>query len=216
MSIVGIFLSVPLAPPTDSFHMRPYAASIATICILPSLGFGYLIKKIQLKFLDQQNITSSPTVFAVYFSALLIFITLGSPIFLKLTSSAVHIDPLECELNHESIVVYFAKGTYIVITKNTEEFADWPPDFHIYLFQKNLHDMADQNLIQWAETIKPNTLILNSLDIVSNKSLVLVLPTSLKPAGNGYVQFCGNFEGDPSLQAYSIFYASQSLPVALK
>jgi hypothetical protein len=214
--IVGIFLSVPFVPPTDSFRIRPYASSIAMISVLPALGFGYLVSKIKPGLVNEYTSKESSFYTTVYLNGLLILITLTGPLIIKHISQVPPMVPQTCKLlGSEQVIIFFAKGTYINVIKNKDDLADWPPNYHAYLLQKNSHSLEDINLINWVSSISPTNTIMAALDILSNKDIFLTFPTKLLPDKNGYVQFCGHFEENPSLKLYSIFTANESLPISI-
>jgi hypothetical protein len=147
----------------------------------------------------------------VYFNMALILITLISPIMIHHGAVPPSITPKACPSNTESVVALFTKGSHINIIKNTDERADWPPNYHAYLFQKNAHALEDVNLIAWLESIEPSNTMLVSLDIISKVEVWLLLPTQLLPQHTGYFQFCGSFEKDATLRRYSIFTVTEAI-----
>lgn len=210
--IVGIFISVPFAPPTDSFRMRPYASSIAMISILPALGFGYLVDKFRRRT-SETPIGEESNRPIIHFSLALILVTLIAPIMIRYGATAPSVTSRACKSNTVPVVVSFTEGSYIKIIKNTNDQADWPPNYHAYLFQKNAHSLEDVNLIAWLESIDPSNAMFVALDIINKVEVWLLLPTQLLPKHTGYVQFCGTFEEDPALQRYSIFNVSETHPL---
>jgi hypothetical protein len=211
--IIGIFLSVPLAPPTDSFRIRPYASSIGMICMLPALGVAQLGSWMKLQAFANVDL-QKPSNPALPFNLLLIALTLIAPLIIKNASSLPEIAPAACGLGSQPVGIFFSKGTYINVAKNTEDFIDWPPNYHAYLFQKNAHGLENVNLIAWLESVKPLHSLLVALDVIHMDNIMLILPTELLPKENGYVQFCGNF--DESIRPYSIFKVSESIPDPLQ
>ncbi len=208
--IVGIFLSVPLVPPTDSFRIRPYASSIAMICMLPALGVAHLSSWMKLQTFANVDL-QKPANIALPFNLVLILLTLIAPVIIRHTSSLPESAPISCGLNSQPVRILFSQGTYINIRKNKEDFADWPPNYHAYLFQKNAHALEDVNLIAWLESAESSHTLLVAVDVIHLNNIMLFLPTELLPKESGYVQFCGNF--DESIRPYSIFRVSASTPV---
>ncbi|MCZ2121900.1 MAG: hypothetical protein LC108_06530 [Anaerolineales bacterium] len=214
LCILGIFLSIPLAPPTDSFRMRPYAASIAMLGLLPALGFGYLIQKLKLSSFPAQAFSLQAP---IYFNLTLILLMLIPSVVIKYIASPPILTAQPCNSStSQSAMIYFAQGSYINILRNTAEFTDGAPDFHIYIFQKNAHGLEDVNLINWLETVDASSAMLLSTDVVTHRALWLLFPIELLPKENGYIQLCGHFETDPNLVKYTIFYADEIIPVISK
>lgn len=211
--IIGIYLSVPLAPPTDSFRMRPYAASMAMINILPALGFGYITSMMKKNVLKQPIPHQiQPSNFMLSFNTLILVVTFIGPVLTKFMSSKPDLDPRACSSGTDRILINFATGTHISTRKNKDVFLDWAPDYHLYLFQKNTHSIENESLINWLETIPVSQSLLVSLDFLTNKGLLISVPSELLPKEPGYIQICGYFENDPSLKGYPIFYGSEIFP----
>ncbi|MCC7119259.1 MAG: hypothetical protein IT310_12100 [Anaerolineales bacterium] len=214
--ILGVFLSIPLAPPTDSFRMRPYAASMAIINLLPALGFGYFIQKIKLISYPAPTSEQFSLQAPIYFNVALICFMLVPSILIKYAAHPPILTPQACASNSQPIAIYFAQGSYINVLKNKSEFTDGAPNFHIYIFQRNAHGLENAHLISWLETIRPATTMLISVDLLNQRGLWILFPTELLPKENGYVQFCGRFETDPNLANYAIFYADEVIPILTK
>jgi len=216
---IGIFISIPLAPPTDSFRMRPYAASIAMISILPSFGFGYLASKLrsiykqkEVKFnnFDLGNLTSIIT-------TLLLTFILITPVIIKFTSSKPQSPRIKaCNSTTYPIVIRFNRGTFINLRKNKDDFLDWAPNYHMYLFQKNTHSIENEHLINWLEIIPSSQTLLIALDLLTDKGLFITIPTEIVPKNGGYYQICGDHEKNPNLENYNIFYGKEIIPISLE
>jgi hypothetical protein len=210
-SAIGVFISVPFLPPTDAYRMRPYAASIVIFAALPAMGLHYILnqaKKIPLlrvdKILDKNDIPQIGSMLVYAF--VLIPVILIGPVLIKSTAKPQSIQTTPCADGLTPIVVRFNEGTYINIKKQNELFLDWMPNFHTGTFRKNSHSLADSNMINWAESIEPPKTIFLTLDYLTDKNTMVVLPTTLLSQADTLIQICGEWETDPNLVGYGIFY----------
>jgi hypothetical protein len=211
-SAVGVFISVPFLPPTDAYRMRPYAASIVIFAALPAMGLAYIInqmKRISLvdKILDKGSYLSYTPMLA--FAFVLIPILLFGPILIRTTAKPQSVQATSCTDGLTPIVIRFDEGTYINLKKQNDPFLDWMPNFHTGTFRENSHSLADSYLINWAENIEPPKSIFLTLDYLNRQKVMAVIPTSILPKTGTLVQFCGQWENDPNLAGYGIFYGSK-------
>jgi hypothetical protein len=209
VSVVGIFISVPFLPPTDAYRMRPYASSIIILAALPALGLDFLTQKTIQRFISHPNETSSYSPALIVFTIALIATTWLGPILIKSTASQRIFTGVSCTAQQSFVNVHYARGTYINIQKENQNFLDWMPNFHFGLFRENAHSLAENNLIQWTQTINPPKTIFLTLDYNAKQKVLLVVPTNLLPKPGTFIQACGNFESDPVLSPFAIFYAEQ-------
>jgi hypothetical protein len=204
---LGIFISIPFAPPTDSFRMRPYAASIAMISVLPALGLWSIINKTKLKTFKHVNTDRSlPFLTICFTTALVITVLIGSSV-VKYTGSQKTIPASVCNSSLSHVFIRINQGASVSLVKNTANISDWPPNYHTAIFRRQAHSIEDGNLINWTETIPPSNTILATLDLATMSNVLIVLPTKSLPKPGEYKQLCGNYEKDPSLGRYKIFYA---------
>jgi hypothetical protein len=214
VAALGLFISVPFLPPTDAYRMRPYAASIVIFAALPAMGLNFLLVQVKRsrladKLLDKPVIPASASMLVCV--AILIPVILIGPIVIKWGARPQAIQAAACAEGLSPIVVRFDKGTYINVERQGEMFLDWMPDFHTGTFRENSHSMADARMINWAgEVVAPKTIFL-SMDYLSHGKAMVVLPPDLLPQPGVLTQFCGQWEQDPKLAGYSIFYGVRKL-----
>jgi len=206
-SAIGLFISVPFLPPTDAYRMRPYAASIIVLGALPAMGLYYFISQIKQYFLNSSDSpTISSTVPTLIYSSILITVALIGPVFIKSNAQPMIFQTNPCESGLEKVVVKLDRGTYVILKKQNESFLDWMPNFHIGTFKENSHSLADSSLITWAESIDPPKTIFATLDYNTQGKVLVVIPSSLIPNTDSVFQICGEWEADPQLSIYGIFY----------
>jgi hypothetical protein len=209
VAALGIFISVPFLPPTDAYRMRPYAASIAVFAALPALGLNFIlnqIKRIALtdRMLDKPALpvsASLPTFVGILLPALLIL-----PIMIQATAKPQHVPTISCADGLSPIAVRFDAGTYVHLKKQNEPFLDWMPNFHIGTFKRNAHSLADGYMIHWVEKLEAPITVFVAPDLLSGTRALAVLPTNLVPETGTLAHFCGQWESDPNLAGYGIFY----------
>ncbi len=207
ISIAGVFISVPFLPPTDAYRMRPYAASIIILAALPAMGIGLILEKTARNIVttdSNKSLASSPLITA--FSIALIMITLIGPVLIKSVATPINLTPVPCASNADFVLARFDKGTSINIQKQNLSFLDWMPNYHVGLFRKNSHSLADGNMIAWTGTIEPAKTIFLTMDYHLSQGVMIVTPTTLLPHAGSFLQMCGQYQTDHGL---NIFYVEQ-------
>jgi hypothetical protein len=209
VAALGVFVSVPFLPPTDAYRMRPYAASIIVFAALPALGLNFIlnqIKHIRLadKIFDKSVLPASASMLTYF--VVLIPILLIAPVLIQSTATPPPVPAISCSEELTPIVVRFNEGTYINIKKQGEVFLDWMPNFHTGTFRENSHSLADTYMINWAARIQPPKTIFLAMDYLSQQRVMVVIPTDLLPKTGTMAQFCGQWESDPNLAGYRVFY----------
>ena len=208
-SVIGVFISVPFLPPTDAYRMRPYAASIIIFAALPAMGLTYLISQIKSldKFLDKAS--PLPTNAMLVQAVVLISVILIVPVLIKSTAKPQPTQTTSCAPGLTPVVVRFDEGTYINLKKQNDPFLDWMPNFHSGTFRENSHSLADSYMINWAEGIDPPKTLFVTLDYLNKRVTLVVIPSTLLPETGALTQICGQWETDPNLGEYGIFYGSE-------
>ena len=209
VAAAGVFISVPFLPPTDAYRMRPYAASIVVFAALPAVGLNYIlcqIKRIPLadKFFDKPVIPASVSMSV--FVAILIPVIFIGPVVIKSTASPQSVQAVPCAEGLTPVVVNFDEGTYINIKKQNDPFLDWMPNFHVGTFRESAHSLADTYMVNWAGKIEAPQTIFYAMDYLTQQRVMGVIPTDLIPKTGTLAQFCGQWESDPNLAGYGIFY----------
>jgi hypothetical protein len=206
-SALGVLISVPFLPPTDAYRMRPYAASIIVFAALPAMGLTFITSQIKTKFFSQaDNSIIFPPNSMLAYGFILISVMLIVPVLIKSTAKPQPTQTTVCASDLTAIVVRFDEGTYINLKKQNDPFLDWMPNFHTGTFRENSHSLADSYMINWAEGIEPPKTLFVTLDYLDNRTALVVMPTSLLPKTGALTQICGQWETDPNLVGYGIFY----------
>jgi hypothetical protein len=116
-----------------------------------------------------------------------------------------------CARGLDKISLRFDRGTHVNLLREKQPGLDWMPDFHMGRFRQNAHSMPDVNMITWAEERDPLSSVFYTLDYLSSQKVLVVTPTRLLPSPDSLWQACGEWENDPVLKTYNIFYVKEAL-----
>jgi hypothetical protein len=213
VSVVGILISVPFLPPTDAYRMRPYAVSMIVFGLLPAMGLLFAMEGLKLPPTNQSDLGNTNPSALIGFTPLLVSIALLGPLILKGFGNPPQFDSVSCAPGLDGISVRFDRGAHFNILREKQPGLDWMPNFHIGRFRFNAHSLPDFNMINWAEELDPLTSVFYTLDYQSSQKVLVVAPTELLPAPNSLWQVCGEWEQDPLLKSYNIFYAREAASV---
>jgi hypothetical protein len=208
VAVLGILASVPFVPPTDAYRVRLYAASIVIFGLLPAMGLSLITSRVKFKLLSQPNLKLQETNVTALCSALLVIMVLGGTLMTKAASQPPQTFEISCPSDNDKIAIRFDAGTSINIMREKDLFLDWMPNFHKGLFNRNIHSLADIQLINYLESLAPYTSLFSSLDYLSNRQALIVIPTDLLPPPGTNIGICGHWETDPSLKKYDVFLAT--------
>ena len=211
VSAVGVLISVPFVPPTDAYRVRLYAASMMIFGLLPAMGLSLLIKRIKLDSLLPINTEIQGTNITAVISAMLVAIILAGPMIVKASPQKLPEFEFSCAANSDKIAIRFDAGTSVNIMREKDLFLDWMPNFHQGLFSRNIHDLADNNLIAYFDALRPGTSLVSTLDLISGEPALIVIPTHLLPAPGTSLGICGQWETEPGLKKYDLFVSSEEI-----
>lgn len=206
VSALGVFVSVPFLPPSDAYRMRPYAASIVVFGLLPGLGMLFASDVLKLDRFRQRDPEQIPTGLTNSLSSLIVISMLIAPLLIKGIGTLPHFQSVSCASGLDLVSLRFDPGTYFTVQRQDEPGLDWMPNFHLARFRRNSHNLPDSNFIAWTQGIKPHTSFLYALDFQTMNKVLLVTPDKLLPAPNTLWQVCGEYEQNPKLDVYNIFY----------
>jgi hypothetical protein len=99
-----------------------------------------------------------------------------------------------CPQGLDLISIRFERGAHFNILREKAPGLDWMPD------------LPDTTLINWAEDRAPVSSMFYTLDYRSSQKALVVARTALLPAPDSLWQVCGEWEEDPLLKPYNIFY----------
>ena len=142
------------------------------------------------------------------FSILLITMMVIAPIIIKIDGRSPILSEVSCPPRMDGITIQYDRGTSINVTRENVYFPDRVPNFHIGIFRRNTHGLADNNFIQALTTIAPPITLFYTLDYQSNHEVFVVIKTDKLPQPNKLLYLCGFWDQSPNLARFRIFRAS--------
>jgi len=214
ISTIGILLSVPFLPPTDTFRVRAHAADIITFGLLPAIGLHFLLQvfsKASPKLVNFATVTNRTFRWGKsmeIFSVLLIIGIIFGPFFLRGRETKPQLNGSSCDDSLTSIIVRYDVGTNINLVPQNVMFQDWAPQLHIGSFRSYIHDFPDSNFIQWSdEAIKAGYSLFYGLEYRTNSKVIVLLPSDILPFPPVVAEICGQWETEETVSFYNIFLA---------
>ena len=214
LAAIGVLTSVPFVPPTDAYRVRLYAASIMTFGMLPAMGLNLILSQIKLKALSPIDPGIQSDHVTAMFSAVLILAILSGPLIVKATQQQPPSFEFTCASGSDQIAIRFDAGTSINIMREKDLFLDWMPNFHQGAFSRSIHDLADNNLIHYFDSLRPGTSLVSTVDYLSHDAALITIPTYLLPVPGTYIGMCGHWATEPELKKYNMFFADQVITIS--
>lgn len=178
---LGIFISVPFAPPVDAQGMRVYAATIPVSAALPAVGCSFLMRRTnwnsRLKISSQSIRLKILPAFSVF---LLLLSSLG-PVTAKGLNRATPLKAIACQKNEETMYVQANSGSSINLLPDKGISHSRLPDLRISDFKngmrskfKNVRQVEFQQFSQ----LRPNHTIISASNLSNQQQDWLVVNTS--------------------------------------
>lgn len=204
--ILGILISVPFAPPGDASKLRPYAASIGFLAILPSLGLHWILEKLKFKIMIKPgSIVQSPNL-TIIFTGVYITAMIIGPLIVKATGSLPEFPDTTCPSEMRSVVIDYDSGPHITIIPDDQKALVQKNEFNYSYFKHEMHDISGP-IINWPKLLTPPLSMLLTLDYRLDQTIFLVIPPSMLPQPGRILEICGFPEQRSELESYQIFYA---------
>lgn len=208
LTLLGTLLSVPFIT-ADASYMRAYASSISFIVIFPALGVCELVKRIprldrtvfyptHLRYLYQIEVLIAILVILPFLAILPRHI--NQP---KISGRQI------CPNGEENIAVEISGGSFLSIYPNSEFFLDWVPNLHEARFKSSYISSRVENMREEVRLLPARLQIANTIDLYSNKDMVLIIKDSAIFGKSGWYSICGKWSDFPQFIYVSrYFYAA--------
>lgn len=214
VSAIGLLLSVPFLPPTDAFRLRVYATSVVVLALLPAMGLNTVLTKLKVDNLNPKNVDLNFGYLLGFFSVSVALLVLVGPYLSKGTNLAPEPGQSSCGSELTSIIVRYNPGSMVHIVSQNTPLLDWAPTFHIGTLRRSVHGFPNFNFMGWAlESVTPNHTLFSALDYRSFRNVLVVAGSDSLPAPPAWMELCGDWEENPDILRFNIFYASYVNPV---
>ena len=207
--LIGILASVPLVPPQDESHMRPYAVVVPVLSLLPFL-FVFVFSRIKQKAFILLSPIELPDnggksyLTLAGFPIVLIVITLFIPIILFHLSKP-SFTPQSCAIGETAFVAYHKPTNTVQITPKSN-------DLNLHLisrghFNRKLHDIYMSDALTIFKHLSNNSSFEYVVNTANQTSVWLIDDSGKIDDGSGWYRGCGIYDFDP------IYYHFSSLNV---
>jgi hypothetical protein len=208
-AFLGIFLSIPFAPPLDSNRMRVYAATIPFFVAIPSLGFSFIINKIPWKFKAKQE-NSIPSLALPFSLAILLVIGMTIvPIFIKMTTPKLQAKTDICPVGLTQISFRVLPGNNIQIVDPGSIEHDWVPKIQKNNFATLVHNLPNWETFPLFTSVKPGQIILADLELSAMKEMILIADWESLDHTSAVQSVCAHSAEDPLLRDYKVYFAEE-------
>ncbi|MCC6985604.1 MAG: hypothetical protein IT309_04175 [Anaerolineales bacterium] len=205
---LGVLASVPFVPPTDAYRVRLYAATIPFFALLPAMGLAFLAEKLPATIFSRPSEPSEASRAPAILSVILIAAMIAPPILIKSSGTFPPAPKTACANESEGFYTRYDEGTAINLNRENKSFIDWMPNFHISLFRRNIHSLPDSFLISAMSGIDPENTLFYGLDLATNETAIVILPTDQLPKPGSLILLCGEWVKNPGTP-YVFFVAEQ-------
>jgi hypothetical protein len=189
---VGFLISVPFAPIQDFFYMRPYAATIGFLIVLPCLALFHLIEKCQKKISQPEIIPAWLMNSQICFGLFILLLSLMVPFIIKLTGSPFSKQATSCPPDSQGIIFNLQPDSSIIVRPEKEFFLDWMPVFHRSEFLDNIHYFSYTEMVEPLAKLKPPFLLTVGINLNDHKDYFIVIQNESFFGKTGLVEACGN------------------------
>jgi len=204
---IGLFLSIPFLPPTDTSRIRAYAASVVLLGLLPAMSIHFISKKLNISLLWKPYKSNSTGTSLQWFSIVFLGAVLLGPFLLNGVEAPPILISTECPVETTSLIVRYDTGTMVHLVPQKTITLDWAPTYKVGNFRRNLHDFPNLPFIEWASHIKPGQSLFQALDYRTQASVLIIVSTDSLPKPPALLEICGSWETDPQISRFNVFNA---------
>ncbi|MEA5511670.1 hypothetical protein VB715_18000 [Crocosphaera sp. UHCC 0190] len=190
-ALIGIMLSIPFVPPWDG-GIRVHAATIPIVALFPALGLHWIVTKCQWQpLLKTTHDQASPRILWLFAIALAL-LTFAGPLITNFLRQPTQLSEISCPEGLE--VVYFRNhpGTSIHLIADQAMKRTLVPNVRISDLRNRLAKISPQ-YVNWGHELsqlKPNTTLIQKIDLKTREGINLVVHSKLLPKERGIVAAC--------------------------
>jgi hypothetical protein len=203
--LAGILLSVPFAPPSDD-AIRAMTATTSYLALLA--GSAFIHFQVDTSSENPSVSLSGSDRYAIYFSGLLILITIAGWVFLR-GALQVPAQRAACNPDEQPITMTITGTSYINIVKNNQQDMSFLPNIRKADSLKNLSSFPTRDIWNILRKMTPDQTLIFGLNFAGeqpdSKPIWLVVPTSSVQNFNGPNTFCATKAKLPRLENGDFF-----------
>ncbi len=210
LGLTGTMLSVPFIT-ADASYMRAYAASITFLVILPALGLNEITRRFPK--LAKVNAVV-PGVQLNYPILIMVILLIALPIlaiFPRHLSQAETSGKRTCPGGQENVAIEISTGSYLNIFPNEEFFLDWVPNLHETRFKSSYISSRVENMREEVKLLPARIQIGNTIDLYSNKDMMLVIKEETRFNESGRYSICGTWSNYPQFIFISRYFYADTI-----
>jgi hypothetical protein len=206
--LIGIFISVPFAPPLDSNRMRVYAATIPFYAAIAVIGFSWLEHKIPFKFFRSPE-TQKPSIMPVSILGIIVLVAMTIiPILIRSFTPATIIEKGNCPQGLKQISFRLLPGNYIEIVDDPVMLMDRIPQLRNHSFDTLVHNLPNWETFPLFTETKPGQIILADLELSEMKEIILIADWNVITRTTESQSVCDFMSEDRMLRDYRVYFAS--------
>jgi hypothetical protein len=174
------------------------------------MGLIFVLENLRPQGFDRRIDTGMNMNITGWYSSLIVLVLLAGPLIVRGIRTPPKATAATCQPGADSIVISYDPGTSIQLIRQRDFALDWMPVFHQGFFKLNAHGLPDNYLAEWLGTINSLTTLFYTLDIRTNKAVLVIIPTSQLAKPGSFMELCGEWTKDPLLTPYNIFIADNA------
>jgi hypothetical protein len=191
---VGLLISIPFLPPLDA-GIRPYAATIALVCLPPIFVFSRPFFQRKITSFYSNQFMPIGTVYSLAFFLLLTSIA-GGPL-IKMTASHSFVQTLICQSGLIPIHFKLTRGSYVLLSSNAKTAV---PIVSIKDIHPSFDDFAYSDFATVLRRMKQPMLISTTEDLTTGAGMWVIAPPLIKDQEGQIISACA----DNVLPKYSV------------
>jgi hypothetical protein len=209
---LGILLSVPLVPPLDATRMRVYAATIAFVAILPTLGIYFITKlfpKLRMDLDDRDTNLGTWISMPMISTLSLIFLVCGAGLFLK-SAATTAADVISCNAGEYPVEFQMKTGSYIHVVKDDSITQDWLPNLRELRYVIGVHGISI-GYSNALSLVKAPFVLTSGINLINAQRVFLVVPDRVSGFSVGKLQMCAVKMSDSLLNSTDFYEVTRIL-----
>lgn len=203
----GVLVSVPFVPPWDAGLMRPYAATIPFLSVLPALGMEFIVNPMKKLYTPQVVNPIGSYLLLFGFSITVTAFIFVSPVTIKLLSRTPKLPNLSCPQSTDTLYLRISPGSFINLVDNNSIGRTHLPNIRVDDFRSGLVKFNYPEIAKELTELSVQTTIMNAVNLKNWSRIFLIFDTTKLPTRSDIVQVCGKPSTNPTTKRYGFFYA---------